>query len=303
VVEHDLLGDLVRREDREFGDNERISVPGSCDIEERAEAIPSERLCRIAPVLARRNEMVAGIRRPPSYPLALSERGLSLGQARRLPYIPDDAHFFSRALDAAAHHQYDRSTVSVQQLSLSSFVSGMPRRRRWYDSCVSRALVLNASLEPLSVVSVRRALVLVLRDRADVLVANGAVWRSELVSMPSPSVVRLKRYVRVPYQRRVPVNRRTVFLRDGHRCQYCGHQAENLDHVVPRTQGGEHSWSNVVAACRRCNTKKGGRTPTEAGLVLASVPSQPHSATWVAAAVGGSVDPNWGPYITGQPSG
>ena len=80
-----------------------------------------------------------------------------------------------------------------------------------------RALVLNASLEPLSVVPVRRALVLVLRDRADVLATNGAIWRSETVAMPSPSVVRLRRYVRVPYQRRIPVNRRTVFQRDGHR--------------------------------------------------------------------------------------
>ena len=187
--------------------------------------------------------------------------------------------------------------MSVQQLSLSGFVSVVGRRRCWYDSGVSRALVLNASLEPLSVVPVRRALVLVLRDRADVLVTNGALWRSEVVSMPSPSVVRLRRYVRVPYQRRVPVNRRTVFQRDGHRCQYCGHQAENLDHVIPRSQGGEHSWANVVAACRRCNTKKGGRTPAEAGLDLSCVPRQPRAGTWVAAATGGSVDPDWAPYV------
>lgn len=167
----------------------------------------------------------------------------------------------------------------------------------WYALSVARSLVLNASLEPLSVVPVRRALVLVLRDRADVLVTNGALWRSEAFSLPSPSVVRLKRYVRVPYQRRIPVNRRTVFQRDEHRCQYCGRQAENLDHVVPRSQGGEHSWSNVVAACRRCNTKKGGRTPAEAGLRLASFPRQPRTDTWVAAAIGGSVDPDWVPYV------
>ncbi|MEN8234282.1 MAG: HNH endonuclease [Actinomycetota bacterium] len=160
-----------------------------------------------------------------------------------------------------------------------------------------RALVLNASLEPLSVVPVRRALVLVLRERADVLATNGAIWRSEAVAMPSPSVVRLRRYIRVPYERRVPVNRRTVFQRDGHRCQYCGRQAENLDHVVPRSQGGEHSWRNVVAACRRCNTKKGGRTPAEAGLHLVSTPRAPHADAWVTAALGGSVDPDWEPYV------
>ena len=161
-----------------------------------------------------------------------------------------------------------------------------------------RALVLNASLEPLSVVPVRRALVLVLRDRADVLATNGAIWRSETVAMPSPSVVRLRRYVRVPYQRRIPVNRRTVFQRDGHRCQYCGRQAENLDHVVPRSQGGGHSWLNVVAACRRCNTKKGGRTPVEAGLTLVAKPRFPRPDAWVSAAIGGVVDPGWEPYVT-----
>ncbi len=187
--------------------------------------------------------------------------------------------------------------MSGQEPSLSGFVSVIRQEQRWYDFRMSRALVLNASLEPLSVVSVRRALVLVLRERADVLVANGAVWRSAMISIPSPSVVRLKRYVRVPYQRQVPVNRGTVFQRDGHRCQYCGRQAENLDHVVPRSQGGEHSWSNVVAACRRCNTKKGGRTPAQAGVELASVPRHPHADTWVAAAIGGSVDPDWVPYV------
>lgn len=188
--------------------------------------------------------------------------------------------------------------MSGQQLPLSGFVSDLRERCRWYALWMSRALVLNASLEPLSVVPVRRALVLVLRDRADLLVTNGAIWRSEVVSMPSPSVVRLRRYVRIPYQRRVPVNRATVFQRDDHRCQYCGSHAENLDHVVPRSQGGEHSWSNVVAACRRCNTKKGGRTPAEAGLRLASVPRPPRIDTWVAAAIGGAVDPDWAPYVT-----
>ncbi len=161
-----------------------------------------------------------------------------------------------------------------------------------------RALVLNTSLEPLSVVPVRRALVLVLRDRADVVATNGAVWHSESISIPSPSVVRLRRYVRVPYQRRIPVNRRTVFDRDGHRCQYCGRQAENLDHVVPRSQGGEHSWLNVVAACHRCNSKKGGRTPSEAGLTLVAKPRPPAADAWVAAAIGGAVDPGWEPYVT-----
>jgi len=189
-------------------------------------------------------------------------------------------------------------TVSGQQPALSSHGRVHRPGTCWYPLAMPRALVLNASLEPLSVVPVRRALVLVLHDRADVVATNGAIWHAETVEMPSPSVVRLRRYVRVPYQRRIPVNRRTVFERDGHRCQYCGRQAENLDHVVPRSQGGEHSWLNVVAACRRCNSTKGGRTPSEAGLTLAMKPRLPRPDAWVAAATGGSVDPGWEPYVT-----
>jgi 5-methylcytosine-specific restriction endonuclease McrA len=162
---------------------------------------------------------------------------------------------------------------------------------------MSRALVLNASLEPLSVVATRRAVVLVLRERADVVESNGAQWRSERFELPSPSVIRLRRYVPVPYQRRVPLNRRSVFLRDEHRCQYCGRQAENLDHVIPKSQGGGHSWDNVVAACRRCNTKKGGRTPAEAGLFLRRTPAAPRRDTWVSVAMGHGPDPTWEPYL------
>ena len=160
-----------------------------------------------------------------------------------------------------------------------------------------RALVLNASLEPLSVVPVQRALVLVLADRADVVVSNGVVWHSERIAMASPSVVQLRRFVAVPYARRVPVNRRTVFHRDRDACQYCGRQAENLDHVIPRSRGGEHTWRNVVAACRRCNTRKGGRTPKEAGLQLRRNPRVPPRDSWVAAALGGMPDAEWAPYL------
>ena len=98
-----------------------------------------------------------------------------------------------------------------------------------------KALVLNASYEPLSVVPVRRAVVLVLHNRADVVESNGKVWRSERIDLASPSVIRLRQFVRVPYARRVPLNRRAVFLRDSHECQYCNRSAENIDHVVPKT--------------------------------------------------------------------
>ncbi|HHC08190.1 MAG TPA: HNH endonuclease [Actinobacteria bacterium] len=162
---------------------------------------------------------------------------------------------------------------------------------------MARALVLNATFEPLSVVPTRRAIVLVLSEKAEVVETNGALWRSERLSVPSPSVIRLRHYVRVPFGRRVPLNRRAVFLRDDFTCQYCGGRAENVDHVVPKSQGGLHRWDNVVAACRRCNTKKGGRTPEQAGLRLRRLPREPARHAWVAVALGDPPEAEWVPYL------
>jgi len=162
---------------------------------------------------------------------------------------------------------------------------------------MARALVLNASYEPLSVVATRRAIVLVMRERADVIETNGMVWHSEHITLSSPSVVRLRNYVRVPRARRVPLNRKAIFLRDNHSCQYCSGPAENVDHVIPRSQGGLHTWDNVVASCRRCNSKKGGRTPRQAGLALNRQPRVPRRNSWVLVQSGSLVDPAWEPYL------
>jgi 5-methylcytosine-specific restriction endonuclease McrA len=156
--------------------------------------------------------------------------------------------------------------------------------------------MLNASFEPLCVVSVRRAVVLVLKEKAEILERNGAEFRSERTIVPAPSVIRLNHFVRVPFRTRVPLSRRAVFARDGHRCQYCNRGAENIDHVVPRSRGGEHSWENVVASCRSCNARKEDRLLHEAGLRLRRVPQAPHAALWLAAA-SGAVDPAWEAYL------
>lgn len=163
-----------------------------------------------------------------------------------------------------------------------------------------RTLVLNATFEPLGIVSSRRAMLLVLATRAELVHATKSVFRAERVSFPEPSVVRLARYVRVPHNRTVAVNRRTVFARDGHRCQYCGLPAESIDHVVPRSRGGLHAWDNVVAACRRCNTRKEDRLPHEVGLVLRTHPVAPRHRVWLLALSGGARD-EWAPYLAEQP--
>ena len=133
---------------------------------------------------------------------------------------------------------------------------------------MGRALVLNATYEPLCVVPVRRAVILVLKEKAEVLQHRDEELHSERMSLPVPSVIRLVHFVRVPFRARAPLSRRSVFVRDGHRCQYCGAAAENIDHVIPRSRGGPHTWENVVAACRPCNTRKEDRFVHETGLIL-----------------------------------
>lgn len=142
----------------------------------------------------------------------------------------------------------------------------------------------------------RRALVLVLSDKAELLAAGEAVFRSERAVFPEPSVIRLSYFVKVPYQTRVALNRRAVFARDGHRCQYCGAAAENIDHVVPRSKGGLHTWENVVAACRPCNTRKEDRLLHETALTLRRTPAAPREGTWVLTAEG-RARPDWEPYL------
>ena len=161
---------------------------------------------------------------------------------------------------------------------------------------MSRALVLNASYEPLSVVPSRRAAVLVLDHKADVLHGTGEALRSEHLEVPVPSVIRLRQFVKVPFRRRAPLNRRGVFARDAQRCQYCGLAAESIDHVVPRSKGGEHTWENVVAACRPCNVRKRDRLLHETTMVLHRRPAAPVALTWVVVAVG-TVPEHWEPYL------
>jgi 5-methylcytosine-specific restriction endonuclease McrA len=161
---------------------------------------------------------------------------------------------------------------------------------------MSKALVLNATYEPLCVVPVRRAVVLVLKEKAEVLHASDRFLHSERSSVAVPSVIRLTHFVKVPFRARAALNRRAVFARDDYRCQYCGAGAENIDHVVPRSRGGQHIWENVVAACRPCNTRKEDRFLHESGLVLRRRPVAPKELTWIIVAVG-TVHPHWEPYL------
>jgi 5-methylcytosine-specific restriction endonuclease McrA len=161
---------------------------------------------------------------------------------------------------------------------------------------MNRVLVLNATYQPLNVVSIKRAVVLLLKHKAEVLEQDGGSLHSEKMVLPIPSVIRLSYFVKVPYREGIPLTRRTVFARDGHVCQYCGARAESIDHVVPRSRGGTHSWDNVVAACRRCNSRKENRLPEEAGLKLKRKPCQPHQDLRIIGAAA-EVHPSWAGYL------
>ena len=160
---------------------------------------------------------------------------------------------------------------------------------------MGRSLVLNATHQPLAVVTARRAVVLVLKEKADLIESNGIVYRSEHISLPAPSVIRLRYFVNVPYRARAALTRRAVFARDGWVCQYCGAGAENLDHVIPKSQGGLHSWENVVASCRRCNSRKENRLTHEVGLTLSRAPFAPKDSFRLSL---GRLEPEWEAYLS-----
>ena len=188
-----------------------------------------------------------------------------------------------------------RAQASCRALAQRGLDRDPNARRAAKLARMGRALVLNASDSPLAVVAARRAVVLVLKDKAEVVLSNGMVFRSATISMEAPSVVRLRRYVRVPYRPHAPLTRRAVFARDEWTCQYCAVPAENLDHVIPRSRGGTHTWENVVAACRRCNAKKENRTPLEAGFTLARRPFAPTDGFRLTL---GRLEPGWEDYLT-----
>lgn len=160
----------------------------------------------------------------------------------------------------------------------------------------SRALVLNATYEPIGVVPARRAVVLALSEKVDVLAESETRMSSARLHLVVPSVVRLRYYVKVPYQRTAPLSRRAVFARDHGSCQYCGKAAESIDHVIPRSRGGTHTWENVVACCRRCNTLKSDRLLKDCPLALRSTPAAPARYVWLKLAAG-TVPADWTPYL------
>jgi 5-methylcytosine-specific restriction endonuclease McrA len=154
-------------------------------------------------------------------------------------------------------------------------------RGRSKDS--NRVLVLNASYEPLNVCTVRRAVVLVLKQKAELLERGQRRLRSESVTLPQPVVIRLVEYVRVPREgSRRRITRRAVFARDSWTCQYCGRTSHlTVDHVLPRSRGGRSIWENIVTSCAPCNRRKGNRTPVEVDMHPRRKPKAPGPTVFI----------------------
>lgn len=171
------------------------------------------------------------------------------------------------------------------------------------NSIGSPVLVLNQNYEPINVTNARRALTLVLSSKAEVLEIGEERLNSPSTSVECPLVIRLQYMVRRPH-RRIPLTRREVFLRDDYTCQYCGHRTRDLtlDHVVPRSKGGAHTWDNLVSACAPCNHKKGRRTVEQARMHLRSLPREPRSNVYTIVrrfAPNGEVAEGWQMYLPG----
>jgi 5-methylcytosine-specific restriction endonuclease McrA len=144
-------------------------------------------------------------------------------------------------------------------------------------------LVLNATYEPINVCTVRRAVVLLLKDKAEVI--ERAEWElhSATSTMVRPVVIRLVSYVRIPRDtHRRKITRRAVFARDNWTCQYCGARSNlTVDHVIPRSKGGGSSWDNIVASCAPCNRRKGDALPRQAGMRLQKQPRTPPATVFI----------------------
>lgn len=171
-----------------------------------------------------------------------------------------------------------------------------------------RVLLLNATYEPLTALPMRRAVVLLVCGKAiavnETLDGNDSVavvLHSAAAAVQVPSVIRLRNYVRVPYRARIPMTRAALMHRDRFRCAYCGAKAETIDHVVPRSRGGAHSWENCVACCAGCNHRKADRLLSELGWVLRCDLAPPKGQHWRLFATAQEIDPSWLQYL-GEPA-
>jgi 5-methylcytosine-specific restriction endonuclease McrA len=162
---------------------------------------------------------------------------------------------------------------------------------------MQQVLVLNASYEPLNVCTVRRAHVLVFKGKAEIVEEHERPLRSATSTFKRPHVIRLLQYIRVPRAVQRKISRRALFARDGWRCAYCGSAGRlTLDHIVPRSRGGDSVWENVVTSCAPCNMRKGNRLLHEVSMTLHTTPRAPSPQLFIRLAAP-KIPNTWTPYL------
>lgn len=161
----------------------------------------------------------------------------------------------------------------------------------------ANVLVLNQDYQPLSVCSIQRSIKLLFLEKAEMLHDNPNKYlRSPSVSFQYPTVIRLRRYIRVPFNK-VVLTRKNIMKRDQFTCQYCGNKSRlTIDHILPKSRGGKDSWENLSTACESCNVRKGNRTPEEAEMQLLNKPYRPIPITFISD-YNGNIQETWKPYL------
>lgn len=161
-------------------------------------------------------------------------------------------------------------------------------------------MLLNASFEPLKVISWQRAITMWFSGKVEVVEEYDHDIRSVSLIIKAPAVVRLLRYVKIR-TRRPPLNRKNVYARDNGICQYCSRDLQfdffTLDHVIPKSKGGSTSWDNIVCSCGRCNRKKGNNTPVQAGMPLLTQPVEPGWLPVIRMKLNGEIPGIWHTFI------
>jgi len=151
-------------------------------------------------------------------------------------------------------------------------------------------LMLNASYEPLRVIDFKRAIILLLQGKVEAVVESEKIVRSPSIFVVVPSVVRLLKYVRLPKNFKVSPTKKAIFRRDNGLCGYCGNKADTVDHIMPRSRGGKHTWENVVSCCLTCNQKKADKTLSELNWELLYTVEAPLYSHGQHIRAGGNVD-------------
>ena len=166
---------------------------------------------------------------------------------------------------------------------------------------LEEVLLLNACHTPLRFISYKRAIGLIFQGKAEIIEQSDGKISSPTVSYDVPSVIKLRYYVKVPFTSRIALNRKSVLARDNYVCQYgCGRKATTIDHVIPRSRGGQHDWLNVLACCSKCNSAKSNKLLSELGWKPLKRPHIPSSSIWLLLGLGKRKE--WEPYLELTPA-